>query len=73
MVKDEYLTQIDCIRHCYINGDLSTQICKMSISSVIIYVWNNPRFNMSDSLEIIAHTDTLFKEIAQKIKQEEKA
>lgn len=72
MDKYEYMSRIDCIRRCYINGDLSTQICKMSISSVIMDVWNNPRFNMSDSLEIIAHTDTLFKEIAQKIKQEEK-
>ena len=67
MKKYEYMMEIDCFRRIYENGDITTSICKLNISDIIMRAWNDSKINGRDMEEILFHTNALFIEIAKRV------
>ena len=68
MKKYEYMMEIDRLRRIYENRDISTSICQLNISDIIMRVWNDSKINGRDMAEILSHTNALFIEIAKRVK-----
>lgn len=73
MDKYEYMNQIDLAR--YRTADVKVDIfcCKIFISDIIMRALFDSNLSNVDVDEVLAYTDGVFQEIAERIKQEEKA
>lgn len=73
MDKHEYMNQIDCVCLRCKDFEIDTDYCKLAISDIIMRAWNDSHLSSGDRGEVLAYTDRIFQEIAERIKQEEKA
>ena len=67
MKKYEYMMEIDRFRRSYENGDITTSICQLNISDIIMRAWNDSKINGRDMEEILFHINALFIEIAKRV------
>ena len=72
MKKYEYIAYIDYYHRCLVNGDIDTQTCKLMISNKIMCAWNDSQIAGEDMYNILRHSDSIFQELAERIKRKEK-
>lgn len=73
MDKHEYMNLINLTRYRCKDVEVDIFCCKINISDIIMTAWGDSNLSDVDFREVLAYTDGVFKELGERIKQEEKA